>query len=97
MDSAFALAERFYPNRKGATPAAEDRLWLDDPDRSSTSYLASSAAAPLRRDPRFLPLADRLGLLDYWRTGRLPDFCRDRPEPICARIGKVSRKRSSGS
>ncbi len=29
-----------------------------------------------RADPRFMPLAGRLGLVDYWtRSGRWPDFC----------------------
>ena len=35
-----------------------------------------------RADPRFMPLAKRLGLVDYWRqSGRWPDFCLalDRP------------------
>ncbi len=30
----------------------------------------------VRRDPRFWPLAARMGLTDYWiRSGRWPDFC----------------------
>jgi tetratricopeptide (TPR) repeat protein len=30
----------------------------------------------LRRDPRFMRLAKRLGLVDYWeRSGKWPDFC----------------------
>lgn len=32
--------------------------------------------ATIRRDPRFMVLARRLGLVDYWRTsGQWPDFC----------------------
>jgi hypothetical protein len=32
--------------------------------------------ASMRRDPRFMPLMARLGLIDYWRsTGKWPDFC----------------------
>jgi len=43
----------------------------DDP-----SFLFTPQMAPLRRDPRFMPLAARIGLLDYWRsTGKWPDFC----------------------
>ena len=42
---------------------------------------------PFRADPRFMPLAKRLGLLDYWRsTGQWPDFCKapDRPYDCAA-------------
>ena len=39
--------------------------------------------APLRRDPRFWPVATRTGLVAYWRTrGIWPDFCRDPNQPI---------------
>jgi hypothetical protein len=32
----------------------------------------------LRRDPRFIGIAARFGLVAYWRsTGEWPDFCRD--------------------
>jgi tetratricopeptide (TPR) repeat protein len=32
--------------------------------------------APARRDPRFIQLAKRVGLVDYWRkSGEWPDFC----------------------
>jgi len=32
----------------------------------------------LRKDPGFVPLASRLGLMQYWReTGKWPDFCTD--------------------
>ena len=32
--------------------------------------------AAMRRDPRFMPLAAKLGLTAYWRaTGKWPDFC----------------------
>jgi hypothetical protein len=47
-------------------------------------------AAPLRRDPRYVALAERVGLLEYWRSGRPPDFCRKNPEPICAQLLKGS-------
>lgn len=91
LDAAYALANLLYPSRLGSTPADEDRLWLDDPNRTSTAYLASAAAAPLRRDPRFLAVAARVGLLDYWRSGRLPDFCTIAHEPVCAVIGHSPR------
>ncbi|MDB5430318.1 MAG: hypothetical protein JWP35_1434 [Caulobacter sp.] len=43
-----------------------------------TSQLFDLSAASMRRDPRFMTLAARLGLTAYWRTtGRWPDFCSD--------------------
>lgn len=87
-NSAFALADRIFPSRRAPTIADEDRLWLDHPDANNTAFLAGPGAAPLRRDPRFIPLADRVGLLAYWRSGRLPDFCRSHPEPVCAQLSR---------
>jgi DNA-binding winged helix-turn-helix (wHTH) protein/TolB-like protein len=87
IDDAFAIAFRTYPKRVGRTPAEEDKLWLDTSRYGETDILMGPAAAPLRRDPRFLELARGLGLLAYWRSGRLPDFCRGpQPEPVCASI-----------
>lgn len=87
-DDAFALAARIYPNRIGRTPAEEDSLFLDDSIWGESDILTGSAAAPLRRDPRYLDLARRTGLLAYWRSRRLPDFCQPpHPEPICAQLG----------
>ena len=48
---------------------------------SDASYLFVPQTAPLRRDRRFIGLAAKLGLVDYWRsTGKWPDFCLD-PSP----------------
>ncbi|WP_197018408.1 TIR domain-containing protein [Sphingomonas sp. URHD0057] len=89
LDSAFGLADKLYPTRIGRTPAETERIWLDEPDGGGgTEFITSPAAAPMRGDPRYLQLAQRVGLLAYWRSGRLPDFCRKRPEPICAQLLK---------
>lgn len=88
-DAAFAKADRMFPQLVGRTAEEEDRLWLDNPFTYPHSILSAPSAAALRRDPRFLDVAARLGLLAYWRTGRLPDFCRARPEPVCARIKAI--------
>lgn len=53
--------------------------------RSPTDMVANSSylffrpgLAPLRRDPRFMAVAKRIGLVDYWRSsGKWPDFCSD--------------------
>jgi adenylate cyclase len=40
------------------------------------SFLFDSGAAAMRKDPRFMELAARLGFVDYWtKTGNWPDFC----------------------
>jgi tetratricopeptide (TPR) repeat protein len=85
-DDAFALAERLFPDRVGRTPADEERIWLDSPWVPDTDFLTGPVGAPMRRDPRFLELARRLGLLAYWRSGRTPDFCKTAPEPICSEL-----------
>jgi len=86
-DDAFALASQVFPDRVGRSPAEEDRVWLDNISVTDTDIVTGIGAAPLRRDPRYLALARRTGLLAYWRTGRLPDFCqRPKEEPICAEL-----------
>lgn len=86
FDGAFKLADRLYPRRTGRTPAEEQALWLADPDSMDTMYLAGPGAASLRTDPRFLGLAEHVGLLRYWRQKALPDFCTRTHEPVCAKI-----------
>jgi DNA-binding winged helix-turn-helix (wHTH) protein/tetratricopeptide (TPR) repeat protein len=50
----------------------------------------------VRRDPRFMPLAAKLGVVDYWRTsGKWPDFC-SAPHPpydCRAQAGALSYRR----
>ena len=91
QDGAYAIAGKLYPRRLGRTPAETERIWLDEPDAPPLEFVTSPAAAPMRRDPRYLQLAQRTGLLDYWRSGRIPDFCRKQPEPICSQLVKRSR------
>ena len=89
LNAAFDLAGQAYPSRRGRTRQEEERMWLDNPDSTPLFFLTAGAAEPLRRDPRYLALAERVGLLEYWRSGRLPDFCTDpKPEPVCAAIRK---------
>jgi hypothetical protein len=89
LDRAYAIADRLFTRQQGRTPAESEQLWLDNPDGSPLEFISSAVAAPMRRDPRFLPLAQRTGLLAYWRTGRAPDFCRQpQPEPVCAQLLK---------
>lgn len=86
MSSAFALATSAYPDYRARTVADRQRRWLDHPATVPTSILASPALVAMRRDPRFMALADRVGLLEYWRSVRLPDFCTAKAEPICPQL-----------
>jgi TolB-like protein/DNA-binding winged helix-turn-helix (wHTH) protein len=61
-DDAFAAANRY--TLRGAP--------------GESQFLFFTLTAPLRRDPRFMQLAARLGMVDYWRgSGHWPDFCAD--------------------
>jgi TolB-like protein len=62
VDDAFAVAQRYQPVQSDGT---------DDP-----GFLFGPETAALRRDPRFMALANKWGLPQYWRaTGKWPDFC----------------------
>ena len=80
------LAGAYLPRLKGATPAIEEASWLASPRTPSIAFLSAPAFAPLRRDARFLALAEKVGLLAVWRADRLPDFCTLGQESICAAI-----------
>jgi hypothetical protein len=88
VDAAVTTALGTYADRLGRTPAEQEQIWLDSPRYNDSDILMGAAAAPLRRDSRYLELARRIGALDYWRSGRIPDFCRPpQREPICSKIG----------
>jgi TolB-like protein len=60
-DDAFAVANRYTPG---------------GPTAADSAFLFFPLTAPLRRDPRFMQLAARYGMLNYWRSsGHWPDFC----------------------
>ena len=68
VDDAYRLADRYDPD---AAPGTNPNIFLFFP-----------GAQNLRRDPRFMQLAARIGLVDYWRaSGHWPDFCADRGLP----------------
>lgn len=86
MDGAYRIADKLYPRIVGKSPDANERLWIRQWEGPPYHYLVGPGAGPMRRDPRFLGVAERIGLLAYWRSGRLPDFCRAQPEPICSEL-----------
>jgi len=67
--------------------AADERV-VREWSTSLTVLLFTPPFANARRSPQFAALADRLGLLSYWRKpGRAPDFCTDRnPPPLCRQL-----------
>jgi DNA-binding winged helix-turn-helix (wHTH) protein/TolB-like protein len=53
-------------------------LGLDHQNLEPRLFLFAPITRNMRQDPGFLPLASRLGLIQYWRqTGKWPDFCTD--------------------
>ena len=73
VDGAFREADLAYtPETMG--PAVG--LWYGS--TGGTGVLFSPSTLSMRRDPRFMTLAARIGLVDYWRsTGQWPDFCNE--------------------
>lgn len=57
-------------------------------------FFRRPALKDVRRDPRFITIAQRYGLVDYWQaTGRWPDYCQDSALPYDCR--KEAAKLSS--
>lgn len=66
VDGAFRVADRVLTDEYIRRSFGEHVIY----------FLFGAETIALRRDPRFMPLAQRLGLVDYWRsTGHWPDFC----------------------
>jgi DNA-binding winged helix-turn-helix (wHTH) protein len=86
MDGAFVLADRLFPTLIANDPKEEDRLFLETPQRLGLGALSAPALAPLRKDPRFIRVAERVGLFRYWRQSHLPDFCTVEHESVCGAI-----------
>jgi hypothetical protein len=43
----------------------------------------------MRADPRFLPLVEKLGLMEYWKaSGTRPDVCETEAAPFCAALAE---------
>ncbi len=65
--------------------AMVDRVSRRAPDRDPV-FLFRAPMSPLQRDPRFMVVAERFGLVSYWRkTDRWPDFCADPALPYDCR------------
>ncbi|HEY2480749.1 MAG TPA: TIR domain-containing protein [Caulobacteraceae bacterium] len=77
----------------GATEAAFGVVTQSPANTLDTEVLFRPGAEGMRRDPRFMPLAAKLGLVAFWkRTNHWPDFCgtKDRPydcRAVAAKLG----------
>jgi len=71
----------------GATEAAFSLALRSTPaDPLDTEVLFLPTADGMRRDPRFMPLAAKLGLVAFWkRTNHWPDFCEAKNRPYDCR------------
>jgi DNA-binding winged helix-turn-helix (wHTH) protein/tetratricopeptide (TPR) repeat protein len=91
IDGAFAFADRLYPDLRGRTQTEEDSRWFDSSGGAPLFLLASPSAAALRRDPRFLAIADRGRparlLAQRTRAGFLPAASSRTGLPEAARPG----------
>lgn len=64
------------------TAGADENLIFDlassaiDTGKFNQISLMHRAAAPYRQSPRWLEIYKELGLVDYWKTVELPDFCK---------------------
>ena len=80
MDEVFAVSEAYYLEAGPIIAAVKWRPGeplVPDQRRRKTNPLFTPMAAPMRADPRFLPLIQRMGLTSYWdKRGVAPDFLR---------------------
>jgi DNA-binding winged helix-turn-helix (wHTH) protein/TolB-like protein len=88
-DEAFKMLESLLPDLRGASPEEREAKWLAHPNAIAAyvKVLMNPKTAPLREDPRFAAMVERIGLLDFWRTsGAWPDFCENEPKSVCTQM-----------
>jgi TolB-like protein len=77
----------------GATEAAFAAILRSAPADFDPEVLFRPPAESIRRDPRFMPLAAKLGLVEFWKhTNHWPDFCEAKNRPydcraVAAKLG----------
>ena len=76
-------------SRLGETGLAYQVAERDKPQLTRNEFwlLFGPATAPMRRDPRFMDIAARAGLAEFWRTSnRWPDFCAEPGLPYDCKV-----------
>jgi DNA-binding winged helix-turn-helix (wHTH) protein len=80
VDAAFDAANGFLLSRGSIvrTGRLSPQVELNDAiSRINTQWLFTPPCMPMRADPRFVPLCEAVGLVDYWRSrGVRPDYQR---------------------
>jgi hypothetical protein len=99
VDAAFAEVDRLLAGCSDATTVsvtgARSALQSCIVDFSWRTFFYPMTAS-MRRDPRFMPLMHRGGLVQYWlETDRWPDFCDDPNLPYDCR--EEARRVSEGA
>ena len=78
LDAAYAMADAYLMRRGphvGVIRSNPDQLAVTDQRWRITMMLFIPATAPMRADPRFMPLCREMGMVDYWRaSGTRPDY-----------------------
>jgi tetratricopeptide (TPR) repeat protein len=74
LDAAYSLSGRYFTGSDRAN------------GRLDTSPFFRPQSTPLRAHKRFLPLVERLGLVQYWRTHTAPDFCASERNALCSAL-----------
>jgi hypothetical protein len=74
-------------SRQGDVDGAYAMIAANSPDHTRWGlFLFYPEMKAFRQDPRFFALAERLGLVAYWReTGHWPDFCKTESPPYPCR------------
>lgn len=88
VNGAFVLADRLFPTLMADNPNEEDRLFLQRVEPLGIGVLSTQALAPMRNDRRFIAIAERVGLMRYWKQNHLPDFCTVAHERVCNLIAR---------
>lgn len=89
VDDAFRAADRVLDK-------SHERVGIQFGIWGNAYQLFGWQTTEMRRDPRFMRLAERLGLVDYWQTsGHWPDFCSEPGLPydckaVAAKLGTTS-------
>ena len=79
LDAAFDVSNGFLlwrgPIIRKDPVDTKKKMGPDSSWRTGLQWLFTPACAAMRADPRFIPLCDELGLVDYWRSrGVRPDY-----------------------